>query len=163
MAVDKVLKMLGALLLLVSLMLPMATCTSYENEEGRQVSVDDIENLPEGVHKVVQSEYALEGFDPLNGEDWLTVLAFVWPVLTIAALWWKPRGRVAIAVRVLELLFLTGSYLFIDFISSFFVDDRAIGAYLAFLALGLYALGAIWSDVLLYRSWKTGRHTQQAA
>jgi hypothetical protein len=159
MSVDKALKMFGAMLLLVSVTLPMATCTRYEDAEGMRIEVDDVENLPEGVHKVVQSEYALENFDPLDGGEWLKVLAFLWPVLTLAPLWWKPRGPVAVAVRVLELLLVAGSFFLIDFISSFLVDRRAIGAYLAFLALGLYGVGAIWSDVSLYRSWKTGRRT----
>ena len=36
-------------------------------------------------------------------------------------------------------------------------DRREIGAYLAFLALGIYAVSTLWVDLALYREWRERR------
>ena len=58
---------------------------------------------------------------------------------------------------MLEPLLLAGSIYMVHFISTFFADRRAVGAYLAFLALGIYAIATVWADVTLYRERKARR------
>jgi hypothetical protein len=54
-------------------------------------------------------------------------------------------------------LLIGGSILAVDFISTFLADSRATGAYLAFAALGLYAIATVWEDLIVYREWKAPR------
>lgn len=150
-------KLLGALLLLVSIAFPMATCSHYEDAEGRRVEVAEGETPPEGVKEVISSEYAFEDFEPGDPGEWVKVFAFSWPLLATVILLRGKRGRVVLGVRVLEPLLLAGSIYMVHFISTFLVERRAMGAYLAFLALGIYAVATIWADVALYREWKARR------
>jgi hypothetical protein len=142
------LKLLGALLLLVSLAFPMSTCSHYEDAEGRRVRVAEGEAPPEGVRKVISEEYALEDFHPDDPGDWVRAVAFAWPLLAFGALRLRRRGRVALAIRIAEPLLIGGSFL---------ADSRATGAYLAFAALGLYAIATVWEDLIVYREWKAPR------
>jgi hypothetical protein len=52
-------KLLGALLLLVSVAFPMATCSHYEDAEGKRVEVAEGETPPEGVKEVISSSRGL--------------------------------------------------------------------------------------------------------
>ena len=150
-------KLLGAALLLVSLAFPMSTCSHYQDGEGRRIEVAPGETPPEGAVEVVSHSYAFEDFHPLDPGDWARALAFAWPVLAIAILRWRERGAIALGVRVLEPALIAGSIYAVHFISSFFADRRAIGAYLAFLALGVYAVATVWTDAAVYREWKARR------
>jgi hypothetical protein len=150
-------KLIGALLLLVSLAFPMSTCSHYENAEGRRIEVAPGETPPEGAVEVVSSTYAFEDFQPLNPGYWVRALAFAWPILAIATLRWRRRGAIATGVRALEPVLIAGSIYAVHFISSFFADRREIGAYLAFLALGIYAVSTLWVDLALYREWRERR------
>ncbi len=159
MTAAKSFKLLGALVLLASITLPMATCTHYENSKGERINLVTSEGIPEDAKKVVDSKYVFEKFKPLSPESWIILLAFIWPVLVLIALQWKQRGRVALVIRGFEPLLLAGSFFVVDFISTFWGDSRAIGAYLAFTALVFYAIGTLWCDIILYISWKNQRHT----
>jgi hypothetical protein len=110
-------KLAGALLLLVSLALPMSTCSHYEDTEGSRVEI-------------------------APGD---------------AILRRRKRGAVALGVRVLEPALIAGSIYMVHFLSTFLADRRAVGAYLAFLALSIYAIATVWTDVAVYREWKERR------
>ncbi len=159
MTAAKAFKILGALLLLASITLPMATCTYYEDSKGERINPLSFESIPDDTKKVVDPTYVLENFGLLYLESWISLLAFVWPVLVLIVLQWRPIGRVAVIIRGFEPLLLTGSFFFVEFVSTFLVDHRAIGAYLAFTALVLYSIGTLWSDIKLYKNWKNQRHT----
>ena len=150
-------KLLGALLLLVSLAFPMSTCSYYEDAEGKRIEVAQGETPPEGAVEVISRSYAFEDFHPLDPGDWVRALAFAWPILAIATLRLRKRGAIAMGVRVLEPALIAGSIFAVHFISTFFADRREIGAYLAFLGLGIYAISTIWVDVALYRKWRERR------
>lgn len=151
------LKLTGALLLLASLAFPMSTCSHYEDAEGRRVRIAEGEAPPEGVREVITEEYAFEEFHPDDPGDWVRALAFAWPLLAWLTLRVRRRGRVALTVRILEPLLIGGSIYAVEFISTFLADSRAAGAYLAFAALGLYAIATVWEDLVTYRAWKTTR------
>jgi len=147
-------KSLAALLLLVSLAFPMATCSHYEDAQGTRIAVAEGETPPEGARLVTSRTYAFEDFDPSDPGEWVKALAFLWPVLALVILQRRQRGRVALGVRILEPALIGLSLYVVDFVSTFFADRRAIGAYIAFLALGIYAIGALWVDAAVYREWK---------
>ena len=150
-------KLIGAALLLVSLAFPMSTCSHYEDAGGRRIEVAEGETPPEGAVEVTTRSYAFEDFEPLDPGDWVRALAFAWPLMVIALLRWRERGRVALGVRVLEPALIAGSIWAVHFISTFLADRRALGAYLAFLALGIYAISTARVDLALYREWKARR------
>ncbi len=150
-------KLLGALLLLVSVAFPMSTCSHYEDVDGRRIEVAPGETPPEGTVEVVSRSYAFEDFHPLDPGDWVRALAFTWPILAIATLRLRKRGAITLGVRVLEPPLIAGSIYAVHFISSFFADRREIGAYLAFLGLGIYAIATIWVDLAVYRKWREQR------
>jgi len=171
MPVDRTLKVLGALLLLVALALPLSTCTHHVDAQGKSLDLVSRDKWPEDAQEVVSYGYVLSGLYPLEGQDFWTsvqainltvLLAFIWPVLALVVLHQKPLGPVAIAVRVLEVILVPASIGLIDFGASF-LTTRAIGAYWAYCALGVYAIGAIWSDVTLYRGWRMQRRTSGLA
>jgi hypothetical protein len=147
-------KLLGAMLLLVSLALPMSTCSHYEDAQGTRIAVAQGETPPEGARQVTSRTYAFEDFHPTDPGNWVKALAFLWPVLALVILQQRKRGRIALGIRILEPALIGLSLYVIDFVSTFFADRRAIGAYLAFLAIGIYAVGSLWADVVVYREWK---------
>jgi hypothetical protein len=108
--------------------------------------------------EVVSRSYAFEDFHPLDPGEWVKAFAFAWPLLAIAVLRWRKHGRVALGVRVLEPALIAGSAYAVHFISTFLADRRAVGAYLALLALGIYAVFTVQADLTLYREWR-GRRT----
>ncbi len=147
-------KLLGALLLLVSLAFPMSTCSHYEDAQGKRIEVAQGDAPPEGARQVTSRTYAFESFHPSDPGDWVRAFAFLWPVLALVILQQRKRGRVALGVRILEPALIGLSLYVVDFVSTFFADRRAIGAYLAFLALAIYAIGTVRVDVMAYREWR---------
>ncbi len=156
MPIPNTLKLLGALLLIASIALPMSSCTVTEEPDDKHVFVSPESKTS---NDEIEYTYVLDYFDHGDPATWITLIVFSWPVLALAFLQWKRDGRAAMVIRGLEPLLLIGSLIWVEFISTFFADRREIGAYLAFCAIGIYAIGAIWSDVALYRNWKYERHS----
>ncbi len=143
------LKLVGAGLVLVSLALPVASCSHFEDAHGRRVRVQG--EAPAGVRSVVDYSYPLEGFDAADPSDWLVVLAYTWPALALACLRRWPRGGRALTVRLLELPLVAGSLALVDLLATLFVERRAVGFYVAAAGLLAYAAGALWADGRLLR------------
>ncbi len=158
----RTLKVVGAVLLLISLALPMSSCRHYEDAKGNRIEHAAGAPVPAGAHEVVIYNYAWEGFEPRDPSTWLTVLAFVWPALTLGLLLRPERRRAALILRILEILLLAASSVLIDFNAGFSGDRREAGAYLAYLALALYAAGALWGDVSAFRQWLRARRLRLA-
>ncbi|MCP4288315.1 MAG: hypothetical protein GY792_28460 [Gammaproteobacteria bacterium] len=153
----KAIKMVGALLLLLSITLPMSKCSYHVDSSGNRYPRGD--KIPGNAIEKWEKNYAFDEFEPLDPGSWTIVLVFTWPVLALGSLQWRPHGRVSWITRGLEPLLLAGSVYIVNFISTFFVERRDIGAYVAFIGLGIYAIGVIWSDISIYRNWKNGRRT----
>jgi len=151
MKLAQTLKVIGAVLLLLSMTLPMSSCTETKEASSEQVTSAPQSNSPDSEKEY---HYIVDNIDPKDPATWITFLAFVWPVIMLGMLQWKKSGRMALIFRGLELLLIIGSLIWIDFIATFLTDRREIGAYLAYAALGIYAIGAIRCDILLYRNWK---------
>jgi len=103
-------------------------------------------------------------FDSMERDSWTVILLFTWPLLTLAALQWKPKGNAALAIRIVEVLFVAFSIYVVwsaTKISTVFPEifgivdlDHGIARDIALGALGLYGVGAISRDVALVRRWR---------
>ena len=147
----RALKIIGAVLLLLSMTLPMSSCTKSKEQVAEQVSST---TQSYSANSETKYHYIIDNIDAADPATWITLLAFVWPVLMLGLLHWKKTGRISLVLRGLELLLIIGSLIWIEFIATFLTDRREIGAYLAHTAIVTYAVGAIWSDVVLFRNWK---------
>ncbi len=145
------LKVIGAVLLLLSITLPMSSCTETKEPVSEQVSPAAQINSQDSE---VKYHYITDNIDLKDPGIWVTFFAFVWPILILGLLQWKKTGRAALIFRGIEILLIISSLIWIDFIATFLTDRREVGAYLAYLALAIYAVGAIRCDVLLYRNRK---------
>lgn len=157
------LKIVGAVLVLVSLALPMSSCRHYVDAQGERLEVEKGKPPPQGAREVVSYQYALESFDVQELASWNKLLVFVWPVLMVGALFWRRQGRTLVVLRVLEILLLAYSIFMVDLLATLFADRIEAGAYLAFTGLGLYAVAALWEDVTAFRRWRRARALRRAA
>ena len=135
------LKLSGAAILLVSLPFPMATTYHIPLFEPHGSSTDF---------------YALG-----NG---IVAISFFYAILVFAVTLWREHavGReqaVGLVLRIPELLLLAWSFLLVyatcvfTILPAFERKEVRLGGYLAFLALGLYATGAVWQGWRDIRSW----------
>ncbi len=172
MTVQKALKIFAAILLVTSAMLPTATRSYYADSAGTPIALHDTGNLPVGAYQVVVArEYLIDAFDLLDGYTWIVVLVITWPIITLSILWRKPRGKVAITVRVFEVLLLlyTSNWVWLStwlpdaFLAGYGGPPMtaAVGAYFAYAAVSMYGAAAIWDDVSLTRSWWMVRRTKK--
>jgi hypothetical protein len=155
------LKAIGAILLLLSISLPMSTCSVSVQPDPTidSYTLSPSEGSKESSSTREEKIYLLDHFEPSDPGSWISVLAFIWPLLLIVILRWNANVGVDLTIRFLEPFFLAGSLFVIEFASTFFADRREIGAYVAFLAIALYATGALWSDISLYLKWKNDNRT----
>lgn len=158
----RTLKVVGALLLLISLALPQSSCRHYEDAKANRVEHKTGDPPPAGAHEVVRYNYAWESFEPVDPSTWLTVLAFVWPVLTLGLLLRPEKRRAALFLRLLEILLLAASFVVVDLSGGLFADRLEAGYYLAMLALVLYAAGTLWGDLAAFRQWRRTRRPRLA-
>jgi hypothetical protein len=117
------------------------------------------EPIPEGIITKTEYYWALEHFELASADAWHRLFLFVWPIFAVIFLLRRPRGKVALGVRILELPLALYSIWAVEFISTFLTSGRAIGAYTAVGGFSLYVLGAIWTDARLLRVWRDERRT----
>ena len=141
------LRILAALIVVVSVALPFYTCTSYVDEAGKSVEVEPGTALPPGVRAEVESHRPIENFDLRDIGSYVLMLAFLWPLAFVGIRAGVRGPRVLRAILILELLLMLGSgWIFHEHSG---VGDRAWGVAVAFAGLGLYAL--VW--VLEVAAW----------
>lgn len=152
----RLLKLSGALLLLFGLILPLSSCTHYEDEKGNHTSELAYQAAPDDIHRVVNYQYALDDFDAAEPLAWLIPLAFSWPLFVVGALMWLRPGPLATALRIAEPFLLAGSTYIVLLLGS--MGERLeIGAYVALGALALYTIATLWEDILCLLA-RSGRH-----
>ena len=145
--------MIAAVLLLVCLSLPLATCTHYESADGKRLAVADKTALPAGAHEVTEYHYALEDVEPYS-IDGLTVWAvFAGPLAFAVAIGLIRRRRLLVAARLLELPVLAWSCVGVYVVVGMAGEKIYYGGYLAFATVGICALAALTIDFLLLRVW----------
>ncbi len=165
--VQRASKILAAVLLIASTMLPVAVRSYYADAQGKPVALYDTGDLPNGAYRVVERDYIVQVDRPI------VVWVFTWPIIALTALWRKQRGKLAVAVRVFELPLLAYTGLVIwatPMLANIpwagipvLPTSPAVGAYLGSTALVIYGASAIWSDVSLTRRWWSKRTERQSA
>jgi hypothetical protein len=148
------LKVVGAVLLLVSLAFPMQRESNYYKDSEGIVHRQVWGRTPQGATALFESDvYALRSG---SWESLMVLLAFAWPVIAVAYWQWR-KEAICIVPRALEIVFLFGTSILVYWISIFTiltVTRVGAGGYLAFLGLGFYAVRAIWADVVALREWE---------
>jgi hypothetical protein len=129
-------KILGALLLLISLGFPVSQ------------SIDQDSWAPTGSYNYVLSR---DPSDWLGGTLWFCLLLFTWPVFMLALLSRFSQGWIALLLRSFELLALLYSYVLVDLLSMFARQET--GTHIAQCGFAVYALGALWEDAAVLREW----------
>jgi hypothetical protein len=99
----------------------------------------------------------------------LISLAFAWPAIITALIKWLQRGYTVVGLRILEPLLLLWSGLIVWWTSTQGFTFEGLpphyllpGAYVAFAALGLYAVGALASDIESFRAWREKVRAQRS-
>lgn len=149
------LRNVGAVLLIVCFVLPMVSCSEYQNEEGESVMVDAGEEVPPGVQRVTTKFYLLDMLDREDPWSWLRVAAFIFPLAVVGARW---RFTDAKAVRMLwysEPFVLVGvGYVLV---SMAIFHSPEIGYYLAVFSVAIYFLGWVLEAWERFRTWRRKR------
>ena len=133
-------KLLAGILLFVCFFLPISKCIYYEDENGNRIPADKLEEYTGEVVEIVQVDYAYDNFSISKMDSWTTLLVFIWPILFLSIMKFIKNKKTIIVFKIVEVLFILYSFFIIDFMSTFFADGRAYGAYLAFFALGIYSI-----------------------
>ncbi|MFC1762176.1 hypothetical protein ACFL6U_08850 [Planctomycetota bacterium] len=170
MNIYEILKALGAVLLFYSITLPMYrryqepghTQTEQASSQNQQV-IYEPDSISTGYHFIIGQ------FHPLSFNFWLEYFIFSWPLLTIGLLHWRAIGLTANVARGFEPVLLVGSAWALGTYLTWSpgdpylpVTDRPpIGPYVAFASLGIYAIGVIGNDALVYGKWKSRKCTQR--
>lgn len=131
-----------ALLLLLTLTLPAYTCSGYRAPSGELVDA-----IPAGADSAayVPAEVPhrpLKKFDATEPRQWLTLLAYSWALLLVAAETWRPRIRRTRPATALWLLLPLASAAWIRW--NVILGDIAYGGVLSLAALAALWLLALW-------------------
>lgn len=151
------LKMIGALLLVVCFVLPMKSCTKYEDTEGKPV-VGGADGVPApGVRRITERYYLWEELDAGDPKSWLPVAVFLGPAAAMVFAWRRPKGRASNALWLMELVLLAGVVYSLWYMTFLFYDAD-VGWYVA--CVGVASCFAGWLGEAYHR-WYQWRHRRQ--
>ena len=154
------LKVIGALLLVACFALPMKSCTSAENTEGRSVVVGADEAPAPGVRYVTERYYLWEELSAENPKSWLRVAVFVCPAAVVMFTRRRPKTRATKVLWVMEPVLLAGViYSLWDMTFPFY--DADVGLYVASAGVASYFAG--WLGEVCQRWWQWRRRQQPEA
>ena len=122
----------ATVLLATALLLPAYTCEGYRSAQGELV-----ENIPSGADSAAYTptkipHRPLESFDPTVAGDWLTLLAYLWPILVLGLRLRPSPGRLDRVMHWSEFLFAPASAVVVYYVAA--IGDVAYGTYLAYAA-----------------------------
>ena len=152
------LKVIGALLLVACFALPMKSCTSAENKEGRAVVVGADEAPAPGVRYVTERYYLWEELSAENPKSWLRVVVFVCPA---AVVMFTRRGRKTRATMVLwgmEPVLLAG-VMYSLWYMTFLFYDADVGWYVAVAGVTSYFAGWLGEAYQRWEQWRRRRRS----
>ena len=154
------LKVIGALLLVACFALPMKSCTSAENKEGRAVVVGADEAPAPGVRYVTERYYLWEELSADNPKSWLRVGVFVGPAAVVMFTRRRPKTRAKKVLWVMEPLLLAG-VIYSLWYMTFPFYDADVGLYVASAGVASYFAG--WLGEVCQRWWQWRRRQQPEA
>jgi hypothetical protein len=140
MSAPRRIRLVASLALLCALFLPLSECRKDAGLPPEQPTF--AQRLFPQDNERASYRYA---FELVHG-DWggvLTVAAFCWPALLLAAALKWPRFGESWLTHLLELAACGGSAWLISLLAGLF-GHPLYGAYIAFTAIGLYACAALW-------------------
>ena len=134
------LKVIGSLLLVACFVLPMKSCTTYEDSEGRLV-VGSVDGVPApGVRPVTERYYLWEELGANDPKSWLRVAVFLGPAASVMFARRRPKSRARKALWLMEPALLAGVvYSLWHMIFPFYTAE--IGCYAAGAGVASYFAG----------------------
>jgi hypothetical protein len=127
----------------------------YVDKQGELTEISEDKHLPPGVKAIKTYQYFYQIFEPIDLISWLVLAGFTWPVFMVYALA-RLKGRARVACRCLQVPLLFGSVVALSF-ATMFSHRLEVGAYVAYTGIGVYGLGALWSDIGAFRQWKAAK------
>jgi len=137
----------AAILLLISLALPLRSCSHYVDSDGKTFYNTP---PPPGVQYITEYDYVWTDFEAKNLGSWGLVICFIWPIPILIYKYRGTRKRVNQILWVIEPLLISGAVYYIYFNASFFSTPE-VGANLAVTANGIYGMAWLWEAILKYK------------
>lgn len=139
-------KIVAAFLLLISLALPLSSCTLYVDLEGKTF----YKAPPTDAQRTTDYFYVWTEFDAKNLGSWLLITCFLWPIPILIYKYGGKRKRVNQILWVVEPLLISSSVYYIVICATFFSTPEA-GADLAVTANGIYGMAWLWEAIIKYK------------
>lgn len=153
--IDTYLKAIGAIILLLSLTMPLSSCDRRVDQQGKVIPIlmsNRSKPLPPGTKIITKYNYFIQDFDINNPYMWLLFFGYIWPPFMILAINKVKKYSANLAYRIVEIILIAGS-IYSVLISCLFARLE-VGAYAAFTGAGVYSIGACWSDIKFLLAWK---------
>ena len=145
------LKIVSIVLLLLSLFLPISSCTTHFDVDEKNA---DLTEQPV-VETVTTDYYVWDEFDLKDSESWIYLFCMLWPVAGLARSR-KARQRWERNIRlVVEPLLAISSVLYVFVIINLF-STPSYGSYIMAIAYVVYFIGWILESVTIWRAWRVG-------
>jgi hypothetical protein len=140
-SLPRIAKIIGAFLIVMSLFLPMTSCTSGRPDAATATTVS--ETRPE-----ITYHWAWSGSQWSEPGSYVILLAFVWPA---AAVLLARRVRARGAILLAESVALSGTIYVLHALTTF--GDPEIGLFVAGAGVASYALGWLIETARRARGW----------
>jgi len=154
------LKVIGALLLVACFALPMTSCTSYEDTEGKPVIVFADGVPAPGVRSVTVRHYLWQELDAHDPESWLRVAVFLGPAAAVIFARRRPKSRARTALWVMEPVLLAGVVYSLWSMTFLTFYDADVGWYVASAGVATYFVGWLGEAYQRWRQWTRRRHPE---
>ena len=153
------LKVIGALLLVACFVLPMKSCTSYEDAQGNPVTVGVDEVPAPGVRLVTERHYLWEELHVRDPMSWLRVAVFLGPAAAVMFARRRPRSRARTALWMIEPVLLAGVVYSLWYMTVGFYDAD-VGWYVACVGVASCFIGWLGEAYRRGCQWRRQRQTE---
>jgi hypothetical protein len=140
-------KVILAIILLLSILLPLSSCTHYTDPDGSTIHLEENQKLPDNAQKITTYNYVLSNFDAGALFSWLLILCYTWPIPILIHRYKSKREKLKKVIWFIEPLLLIGSSVLIHMAANVMSTALAIGTYLAISANSAY--GIVWLQELI--------------
>lgn len=147
MKVSERIKIISSMLLVICFLLPISSCSRYEDSNGKLIVNYDPKIHPNAKY-ITTYNYPWGKFNPKDICDWLLLFCFIWPIPILLYRYKGTRKLVKNICWGIEPLFIVGSSTYI-YIRASILAKPFIGAWLSISANGVY--GMVWLSELLMK------------